>query len=263
MSTAGQVFRWQASNVLRSRWLLGYAGFHLVMSDALLRFGGDPAAALLSLVNVVLLLIPLVATVFGTVFLYDAREFTELLLAQPVSRRSLFAGLYGGLAVPLAAAFVVGVGLPMLGHAGRDPRLGGTLLALLAIGAVLTLVFTAMAFLVALRSEDRVRGLGTAVGIWLGFAVVYDGVVLLAASVFADWPLERALLGAMIANPVDMARVILLLRFDVAALMGYTGAVFERFFGAAAGIGIAAAALIAWAVAPTWGALRTFDRKDF
>jgi Cu-processing system permease protein len=93
--------------------------------------------------------------------------------------------------------------------------------------------------------------------------VVYDGVVLLLASTFADYPLERPMLGAMLANPVDLARVVLLLRFDVAALLGYTGAVFQQFFGSTRGTAIAVGALLLWVVAPLGLAARAFARKDF
>src|SRR5689334_25323628 len=110
------VARAQARNVLRSRWLVAYVGFFAVVSDALLRFGGDGGRALLSLVNVVLFVVPLVGLVFGTTYLYDARDFTEVLLAQPVGRSSLFAGLLLGLAVPLSLGFVAGVVLPFLLH---------------------------------------------------------------------------------------------------------------------------------------------------
>ena len=61
-----KVAGYQASNVLRSRWLLAYVGFFAVVTDALLRFGGGDGHALLSLVNVVLFVVPLVALVFGT-----------------------------------------------------------------------------------------------------------------------------------------------------------------------------------------------------
>lgn len=263
MNAAWKVLRYEASNVARSKWLIGYGLFFLLVTDALLRFGGDPATAMLSLVNVVLLVIPLVAVVFGTMFLYDAREFTELLLAQPVSRRALFGGLFFGLALPLVGAFVAGVGGPLLLHAAGDARIRSALGTLLAVGATLTFVFTAIAYVVALRSDDRVRGLGTAVGLWLLFAVIYDGAVLLLASIFTDYPLERPLLAAMMANPVDLGRVLLLLRFDVAALMGYTGAVFKSFFGGSTGLATAGAALLLWSVVPAALALRSFTRKNF
>ena len=90
-----------------------------------MRCFGSAAATrrLLSLMNVVLLLVPLVSIVFGTMYLYNAREFTELLLAQPVHRRQLFAGLYLGLALPLSAAFVVGLGSrAVVRTLGEDPE---------------------------------------------------------------------------------------------------------------------------------------------
>jgi Cu-processing system permease protein len=67
----------------------------------------------------------------------------------------------------------------------------------------------------------------------------------------------------MIANPIDLARLLLLFQFDVAALLGYTGAVFQRFFGATTGVLIAASALVAWAVLPAAAGRRLFLRKDF
>jgi Cu-processing system permease protein len=260
MRAAAKVARYELSNLARSRWLLAYAAFFAVVTDALVRFGGGEKA-LLSLVNVVLLVVPLVALVFGTTYLYDARDFTELLLAQPVGRAQLFAGLFLGLAVPLSLAFVLGAGLPFVVH-GVPAGHVGTLAALLGAGSALTLVFVALAFLVAVRADDKVRGLGLAVGLWLALALLYDGAVLLAVALFADWPLERPMLGLMLANPVDLARVLLLLRFDVAALLGYTGAVFSQFFGGAGAL-VAAGALLAWVAVPVGLGVRAFRRKDF
>ena len=56
--------------------------------------------------------------------------------------------------------------------------------------------------------------------------------------------------------------MLLLLRFDNAALMGYTGAVFERFFGGSAGLVVAALALLGWVALPFGAGLRRFRRKD-
>jgi Cu-processing system permease protein len=256
-----KVVKYELSNVARSRWLLAYALFFLVVTDALVRFGGGEGKALLGLVNVVLLVVPLVGLVFGTTYLYDARDFTELLLAQPVGRAQLFAGLLLGLAVPLALAFALGAGVPFLVH-GVPAGHGGTLLALLATGVALTFVFVALAFLVAVRADDKVKGLGVAIGLWLVLALLYDGAVLLMVAMLADYPIERPMLGLMLANPVDLARVLLLLRFDVAALMGYTGAVFASFFGGP-GAAVAAAALAAWIAVPIALGMRAFRRKDF
>ena len=257
---------WQARNVLRSRWLAGYALFFVLATDGLLRFGSsDPSRALLSLANVVLFVVPLVGLVFGTTWLHDAREFTELLLAQPVRRGQLFAGLSLGLGLPLAAAFAVGIALPFAWHGfGEQPEAARTTLAVLVgCGAGLTAIFVALAFLIATRADDKVRALGTAVGVWLVLALVYDGLVLVLVAMLADWPLERPLLGLMLANPIDVTRVLLLLRFDAGAVMGYTGAVFARVFQGPAGLVVAGTALVAWAAVPAALGLRAFRRKDF
>ena len=79
-------------------------------------------------------------------------------------------------------------------------------------------VFGAVAVLIGGVVEDRLRGLGIALGVWLLLTVAWDGGVLWAAMAFQDYPLERAMLGLTFANPVDLARTLLVLRFDVAAL---------------------------------------------
>ena len=134
---------------------------------------------------------------------------------------------------------------------------------MLVAGVVLTFVFAGLATLIAVRCEDRLRGLGVAIAVWLLLTVVYDGFVLLVLAVFSDYPLERLTLGMMMTNPIDLARIALLLRFDGAALLGYTGAVFLNFFGGGAGLAVAAAALALWVALPVGFAGRVFQRKDF
>jgi Cu-processing system permease protein len=262
MNTLLKVLKYQSRDAARSRWLIAYAAFFMLVSEVLLRFSADPMKVQLSLVSVVLFLVPLVSIVFGTVYLYNAREFIELLLAQPVNRRQLYGGLYLGLTLPLALAFVCGLGTPFLFH-GSDGAAIGTLAWLLTSGVVLTCIFTAVASLIALRCEDRLRGLGTAIGAWMLLTVVYDGFVLFVLAAFSSYPLERAALGLMLANPIDIARVSLLLRFDGAAMMGYTGAVFLDFFGKGYGMAITAAALSLWISMPLLFGMRVFERKDF
>lgn len=260
--SAARVLRFQIHDLVRSRWVIGYALLLLALTDALLRFGGGGPRAVLSLMNVVLIVVPLVSVVFGTMYLYGAREFIELLLAQPVGRRALFFGLYGGLALPLVLALGLGVGLPFL-WGGAESGTLAPLALLLGCGALLTLAFTALAFLVSLLVVDRARGLGAAILLWLAATALYDALLVLVATSLADYPLELPLLGLTLLNPVDLGRVLLLLRFDIAALMGYTGAIFERFFGSLLGIAITAGALALWTVLPFLAGMRRFGRKDF
>jgi len=263
MKTIAKVAGYEIRDVLRSRWLIGYALFFLLITDALFRFGGGGEKALLSLVNVVLFLIPLVAIVFSTVYLYAAREFIELLLAQPIRRTQVFSGLYLGLSFPLSLSFVAAIGFPFLIHRGAATSQRGTFVTLLLTGIALTFIFTALAFLIVARTEDRIRGLGIAVAAWLFLAVLYDGLVLLVVSIMADHPIERPILVLMLANPMDLARVALLLQFDVAALLGYTGAVLQKFFGRSVGIAATSLAIVAWIIAPLFAGMRAFQKKDF
>ena len=263
MTTTAKVLKYELRDVARSRAVIVYALFFLTASELLFRFSGGSAKALLSLANIALIVVPLVSLVLGTMFLYNAREFNELLLSQPVNRRQLYAGLYLGLAVPLVMGFLAGSSLPALLHGLDEPRHAATLAMLGVAGFFLTGIFIAIAFVVALRFEDRVRGMGVALLVWLFLAVVYDGLVMMGANVFYAWPLEKPLLALMVLNPIDLARVVLMLNFDIAALMGYTGAVFRDFFGSSAGLGVALAALACWLAAPLAAGLRLFGRKDF
>ena len=259
----GAVARYQAREVLRSRWLVSYALFFLAVTEGLLRFSSGDARTIVSLASIVLYIVPLVTLVFATIYLYNAREFTELLLSQPVDRRRLYFGLYLGLAAPLAVALIVGVSIPFAIRGFEDPTQRAMLAALMGTGIALTMSFTAIAFCIALASDDRLKGLGSAIGAWMLLAIVYDGIVMALVAAFADYPLERAVLALTVANPIDLARVTLLLQLDVSALMGYTGAVFQQFLGGVTGTLVAGASLSLWIVAPIALGLRLFRRKDF
>ncbi|HEY5565260.1 MAG TPA: ABC transporter permease subunit [Rhodothermia bacterium] len=261
MRTALQIIRYELSDIVRSRWVAAYFFFFLGTTLLLFQFGGGTEKALLGLSNVVLIVVPLVSVLLGTMYIYNAREFIELLLAQPVRRRSLYWALYFGLALPLAGCVVLGLGLPFLVNWQAVP---GPLFSLLMVsGMLLTAVFVAFGLYITARIEDRVKGLGAAILVWALFALLYDAGVLLLANRFAEYPLETPLLVLTVLNPVDLARVLLLLRFDAAALMGYTGAVFETFFGSAFGVVVALGSLVVWILIPTVLGRRAFERKDF
>lgn len=263
LRTAWKVLVSQLRNVARSRWMLGYAILLLAGTELLLRFGGSGERALLSMLNVVLLLLPLMSVTFGTLYVYNAREFIEMLLAQPVGRGALYAGLFGGIVLPLCGAFLLGVGGPLLFHGGGEPGFAAHALTLLAVGLLLTLVFTAFALCVSVLIEDRARGLGAALLVWLFTTMVYDGLILLVTTLWSDYPLEGPLLVMVFLNPVDLARVLLLLSFDIAALLGYTGAVYQRFFHEGVGSALAVLMLLVCAGVPLLLGLRWFRRKDF
>jgi Cu-processing system permease protein len=263
VTTTATVLRYELQDLRRSRWIAGYVVLLFLLTTALLRFGGGGPRAVLSLMNVVLAFVPLASLVLGTMYLYGSRQFIELLLAQPVGRSALFVGLYAGLAAPLAGGFLLGVGLPFLVSDLGDSAIIGPVAILLGAGTLLTLAFTALAVLISLLVGDRVKGLGLAILLWLAVTALYDALIVLVASNLSNVPLEGPLIGLILLNPVDLGRVLLLLHLDTAALTGYTGAVFERFFGSLLGTGIVALALVFWCAGPLLWAHHRFGRKDF
>lgn len=255
---------YQWKNMARAKWLIGYTGFYIVLTEVLLRFAGSGAKVLLSLSNVMLLLIPIVGMLYGALHIYQSNDFTELLLAQPLDRSNVFWGLYGGMSVPLAGAFAIGTVLPMTWHGLLNPELLGSALQLLSMGILLSLITTALGTWMGLAFyQDKVKGLGLVLVVWLIMAVLYDGLILLLVYMLGDYPIEQPVLIVSMLNPIDLARILVMLQFDVSALMGYTGAVFNRFFGSFWGIGIATASMLVWLVIPLVGAYRRFKKMDF
>lgn len=253
----------QTRDVIRSRWLIFYFVFFLLATEGMIRFTGGDAKALLSLSNIVLFVVPFVTLVYGTVYVYGSREFIELLLAQPIKRSTLFAGLYVGLTLPLATALVAGMSIPFIFHGFGAREDVATLFVMLSGTVALTAAFTAISFYIALRFDDRLTGLGVGMAIWLALGLLYDGLLLIVVVLMPDRAIEKTLLAVTLANPIDLVRIALLMRFDVAAVMGYTGAVFRNFFSDKAGMAIIAGAMAAWIALPLSSGFLAFRRKDF
>jgi Cu-processing system permease protein len=262
MSAVTRIVRYQVTDLLRARWFVGYVVLLGIATELILRMGGMNKV-LLTLTSAVLLVLPLVALTFGTSHFYHARDFTELLLAQPLPRVQLFLGMYLALALPLAAGVVVATGLPLLVHGGADAAQLRLWLLIMQMGAVLAFCFVGIAFLIACLTPDKARGMGAALLVWLILALLFDALLLAGVNLFADYPLDAAVVAAVFLNPIDLARTIIMMQMDAAALMGYSGAVFARFLNSTMGAGAAALTLFAWAAAPAWLAGRRFRKQDF
>ncbi len=170
---------------MRSRWSYVYFLFYLALGFVLLFLNNDLSKAVITLMNVIIVLVPLISTIFGVMYFYNSKEFTELLLAQPLKRSSIFLGQYLGVAGSLTMSLVLGLGIPF----GSDTIWDFSLL--LITGAFLTLIFTALAFNIALSNENKIKGFGYAVLLWLFLAVIYDGLFLLSLIIFEEYPLDK------------------------------------------------------------------------
>ena len=249
--------RYVLYDILRSKVVIAYTIFLFVISVSMFRMEENNSKALLSLLNIVLIVIPLISLVFSTIHYYNSYEFIELMLSQPMSRSRILLSEYSGVAISLLSAFFIGVGIPILIF---SPDATG--LAMIFTGCMLTLVFTSIAFWASVKARDKARGIGFALLLWFYFALIYDGLVLLILFSFSDYPLEKLTLVLSALNPVDLGRIFIMLKMDVSALMGYTGALYQDFFGSMQGMFFTTAIMLLWIIFPIYGALSAFKKQD-
>jgi Cu-processing system permease protein len=252
-----RIIKYVLYDILRTRFILFYTLFLLLCAVGMYQLDSDTSKVVLSLMNILLIVVPLVSIVFTTIHFYNSYEFIELLAAQPLKRRSILLAEFLGVSITLGSAFLLGIGVPVALFAA-----GATGFTLIATGLALTLVFLALAFLGAVITRDKARGIGMAMLLWFYFAILHDGLMLFVMFYFGDYPMEKATIGMIALNPIDLGRVIVLLQMDVSALMGYTGAMMKDLLGSALGITCGAAVMALWAAAPLAISLWRFQRKD-
>ncbi|MBS1951852.1 MAG: Nitrous oxide reductase maturation transmembrane protein NosY [Cytophagales bacterium] len=252
-----QILKYVLRDVLRARFVLFYTLFLLLSTSLLLQLDSDPDKAVMSLLNIVLLVVPLVSIIFTTIHYFNSYEFILLLMAQPIDRRSVFLSQYLGVALSLCAAFAVGVGVPALLF-GVASKMG----LMILVGMASTIVFVSLAFLSTSFTRDKAKGIGIALLFWFYFSLIYDGILLWVVYSFSDYPMETATLVLSSLNPIDLARITMLLSLDASALMGYTGAFFKNFFGSGLGISFTAAMMLMWMFWPVQVSLRRFKKND-
>lgn len=248
---------------MRSRWSYVYFAFYLLLGIVLLFLNNDLSKAVITLMNVIIILVPLIGTIFGVMYYYNSKEFTELLLAQPIKRASIFLGQYLGVALSLSMSLIIGLGLPFIFYGIFKSSAIWDFSLLLITGTFLTLIFTALAFNIALFNENKIKGFGYAILLWLFMAVIYDGIFLMSLIAFEEYPLDTFSLLGTIMNPIDLSRVLILLKLDISALLGFTGAIFQKYFGTYFGIILSSSILLLWVLIPTLLIQLKSGKKDF
>lgn len=266
--------RYELVLAVRSRWLqifaVVFAGLALAVAGAGYVLSGghgvqDFSRTAISLVQLVLLLVPLAALVFGALALTSERGAAELLYSQPVSRGHILFGRVLGLWAALSAAELVGFGLAGLvlqwqAGLGGVARYGA--LALTAV--VITGVFLSVAaWLSSGHTGRRTRVLALALVVWFLAVVLFDVAALGAASLLRSGSASRLLIWATLINPVDAARTGALLAIEGTSAFGAATAALLRFTGGMTAAGAAIATSLAlWLVVPFACAVRGLTRSD-
>jgi Cu-processing system permease protein len=253
-----KLLKYALYDILKSRFAIIYTFFLVLIAISIYQISDDLSKVSLSLMNIMIMIVPLISAVFATTHFYNNLEFIELMLAQPVKRSQVFLSQLFAVILMLSLSILIGFGLPMLLW-GADT----SLITLLAVGIMLSAVFAGFAFLASVLTRDKAKAIGISLGLWIYFSLVYDGFVLYIIYSLADYPLEKLTLGLVILNPVDLGRILMLMQLDISALMGYTGAFFKQFFASNVGWLVATGALVIWMVVPNLIATRVFGKRDF
>jgi len=252
-----KIIKYVITDILRNKIVLIYTFFLLAASFSVFSLEDNSSKGLLSLLNIILIVVPLVSIIFSTIYMYNSAEFIELLVSQPLKRNTIWLSLFTGLASSLSIAFLIGAGIPVLIYQAN--LVGFTMIL---TGVLLSIIFAAIAFVATVKTRDKAKGIGAAIMLWLYFSLLFDGLVLFILFQFADYPMENAMIGLSALNPIDLSRILILLQLDVSAMMGYTGAVFKDFFGASNGLIFSFFVLLSWIVIPVWYSTLKFNSKD-
>ncbi|MEP7263492.1 MAG: ABC transporter permease [Bacteroidota bacterium] len=253
----GKIFKYIFIDILRNKIILFYTIALLVISLSVFNISETTEKAIISLLNLELIILPLICGVFATIYYYNSSEFIELLVAQPLKRKVIFGSILGGLTGALSLGFLAGIGIPLLIYSFDISSL-----LFVASGLILTACFTAFSLLAAVYTKDKAKGIGVTILFWFYFTLIYDGLILFFLFQFSDYPLENYLIALSCLNPLDLVRILILLQVDIAAIMGYTGAVFKDFFGGSGGMIFSVFILILWVIIPSWLAVKKFNSKD-
>src|SRR5690606_38265185 len=140
------------SDILKNKIAIAYTLVLAVLCWSSFAMEDSSSKGLLTVLNVILFSVPLVSVLFTAIYIYNSTEFIELLLSQPLRRRSIWLSLFAALSSSLVIAFLVGAGIAILVNAPDSVGL-----MLLATGTLITLVFTSLAFLVAISTRDKAK----------------------------------------------------------------------------------------------------------
>jgi Cu-processing system permease protein len=255
---------------LRNRWFILYTiaftvlalglSFMALSGAGIVGFAGFGRTAA-SLVNLVLLVVPLMALTVGAQSLAGEHERGTMayLLSQPVTRLEVFVGKYLGLALALLAALTLGFGISGLVMASNGAADPWAYVQLVGLAFLLALTMLSLGFVISAFTRKAGVAIGIALFVWLVFVFVGDLGMMGTAMVLRMTVSELFWLAS--ANPLQvfkMASVLIInATLDVLgpagfyALQTYGSAVMALFLGI----------LAAWVLMPLTLAYARFHKR--
>ncbi len=259
MKTVSAVFWSELCNVLRSKWIYVYTMFLALFVAGFCYLIDDARKSELGLVNLLIPLTPLVSILFTTTYWYTSERFTELLLAQPISRACLFWSRIAALIGALTTSLFIGMVIAAWCFGSRDSGLAVLFISTLVVQAI----FCLFGALIATAITDRMWGIGLGFAVWFYFVALHDALTLLVLYWFRDYSLQLVSSVLCALNPIGLLRVLLLMHFDAPLLLGHSGAIIRRAMESGMGYWWGAAILLLWIALPAVVSYRIFRKRDF
>ncbi|WP_375580011.1 ABC transporter permease subunit [Marivirga tractuosa] len=252
-----KIAKFITADLLKNKVMLLYLIFLWAVCFGLFSLQGQGDKALTGILNVSLLVTPMICLIFATIYFYNMYEFMMLMHAQPIKRKTLFMALYLSLAIVFTCIYLLGAGIPLL-----IMNAGAASIFMIIGTTFLNFIFVALALGVAVWTKDKSKGMGFSLLIWVYFVLLFDGIILLLMYNFSDYPIEKLVLYISFLNPVDLMRILVLMQTEAAALMGYSGAIFQKVFTENWGISIIFLVMVLWSIIPLGFSLRAYNKKD-
>lgn len=275
MHTVWTIARKELRDALHNRWFLLYTlafiGLSLGLSylamsgSGIAGFAGFGRTAA-SLINLVLLIVPLMALTVGAQSLAGEQERKTMayLLAQPITRLEVYVGKYLGLTMSLFASLVLGFGISGLvlalgGSGAADPL---SYLTLVALAFALCLVMLSVGFLVSALTRRAGVAVGVGLFLWLAFVFLGD-LGMMGTAVVMRMPIN-GLFWLSLANPLQVFKMAAILNINATLdVLGPAGIFAMQEYGRALPL-IFVGVLAIWAVVPGVAAYVRFAmRNDF
>jgi len=271
MSNIQVIARKNLRDALRNPWFLLYTlvfgGLALLLSVlAQPEIEGAQLASynrtVASLVNLVLLFVPLIGLTFGATSLASERETGAVyyLLAQPVTPVEVLLGKYLGMVVALLGSLTLGFGAAgaVLALQGGG-AVGGYALTVL-FAAILGAAMLSLGFLISALTHKTSAALGAALFLWLLLVFIGD-LGLIGASVVMQMPLGSLLLAALL-NPLQVFKMGAIYNTDASLdVLGPAGLYAADTFAEVL-LPLLLVILLLWVLVPLLAALGIFVKQS-
>jgi Cu-processing system permease protein len=255
----------------RNRWFILYTIAFAVLSLAMswLALSGTGTYGLAgfgrsgaSLINLVLLIVPLMGLTLGALSLAGERERGTLLylLTQPVAQIELLLGKFLGLALAILVTLVLGFGLSGLFIAWQGGTTqAGDYLTLLGLAFTLALASLSLGFLISAAAGRSATAVGIALFVWL-VLVFFGDLGLMGTAVVLRLGIGQLFTLAML-NPLQLFKIasILAIRSNL-EILGPAGLYAVRTYGSQLML-LLFTILVAWTIIPMSFTYLMFRRK--